>query len=52
VAGARPTEDLPAGRVNSSNRISQARAFTPLSSTGPHILLKACSCPHTAGRSG
>jgi hypothetical protein len=52
VAGARPFEDLPVGRVNSSSRISQARACTPLSSTGPHISLEACSCPHTAGRSG
>jgi hypothetical protein len=52
VAGTRPVEDLPAGRVNSSSRISQARTCTPRSSTGPHISLEACNCPHTAGRSG
>jgi hypothetical protein len=40
------------GRVKSSSCISQARAWTPLSSTAPHISTDACSCPHTAGRSG
>jgi hypothetical protein len=40
------------GRVKSSSRISQARACTPPSSTAPHISTEACSCPHTAGRSG
>ena len=40
------------GRVNSSSRISQVRACAPPSSTAPHISTDACSCPHTAGRSG
>ena len=44
--------DLYPGRVKSSNRISQARACTPPSATAPHISTDACSCPHTAGRSG